>query len=109
MRWSDSWLSKRDCNHDYRLDRGGDGGLTDMSKGWLTNQVEGEYVGSDGKSHRYRYFVKIVYDGGTACKAGTPTCLWSLYAITKEVKNDPFGEFKYIDKNKLGNPARLRN
>ncbi len=103
MKWSDDWLSNQDCNFDGKLDRGGTSGV---SKGWETNQVEGDYIGDDGDSHHYTYFAKIVYDGGSACSIpANPLCLWGVYAIIEEVYNDPYGGYHGVDRSKLAHPA----
>ena len=107
MKWSDDWLSNLDCNRDGKLDRGGAAGAdVNLSKGWLTNQVEGDYIGSDSDSHHYTYFVKIVFDGGAACgTASNPACIWGTFAVIEEVYNDPFGGFHGVDRSKLAKPA----
>lgn len=105
MKWSDDWLNNQDCNGDHKLDRGGDG--TGISKGWLTNHEEGDYLGVDGNYHHYTYFVKIVYDAGAACSSGSPSCLWGLYTIIEEVFNDPYGGAHGVNRSTLVNPAGL--
>ncbi len=46
MKWSDIWLSNKDCNDDDVLDRGGPGGTSSAAEGaWLTNHQWGSYVG----------------------------------------------------------------
>jgi len=109
MKWSDDWLSNLDCNGDGKLDRGLDPktGLSDVSKGWLTNHEEGDYLGGDGEIHHYTYFVKIVYDAGASCGAASSSCRWELYTIIEEVNNDPFGGFHGVDRSSLVNPAGL--
>lgn len=106
MKWSDDWLSNTDCTGDNKLDRGGPSG-PGTSKGWLTNHEEGDYLGGDGEVHQYTYFVKIVYDGGTACAAQDPNCIWGVYTIIEEVYNDPYGGHNGVDRNRLVNPAGL--
>ncbi|MDP2735755.1 MAG: hypothetical protein Q8P12_06125 [bacterium] len=84
MKWSDDWLSNRDCDGDGKLDRGADAG--GISQGWLTNQVNGDYD-SDGDGTQdasYTYFVKIVW-------VGPGGSLWGQYEIVQEVYNDPVG------------------
>lgn len=81
--WSDDWLSNKDCNGDGKLDRGGSSGI---SKGWLTNQVEGDYIDANGQTRHYTYFAKIVWVG-----PGGP--LWGQYEVIQEVYNDPAGGF----------------
>ncbi len=87
MKWSDSWLADKDCNGDGKLDRGLVNGVVGgTSKGWLTNQVEGEYIDLGGDEQHYTYFTKIGWTG-----PGSP--LWGEYAILQEIYNDPAGGF----------------
>jgi len=107
MKWSDEWLSNQDCTGDGKLDRGGASGI---SKGWLTNQVEGDYTGSDGDSHHYTYFAKIIYVGPAPTTGPDPwavTRLWGQYAIIQEIYNDPFGGYHGVDRTRLAKPAGL--
>ncbi len=112
MKWSDDWLSNLDCNGDGKLDRGLDaktGASTGVSKGWLTNHEEGDYLGGDGEMHHYTYFVKIVWVG--PAPAGTDPWadkrIWGEYAIIEEVFNDPYGGSHGVDRSRLVNPAGL--
>lgn len=105
MKWSDDWLSNQDCYATFgKLDRGGSSGI---SKGWLTNHEEGDYLGGDNEMHHYTYFVKIVYDGGTACGSSDPSCIWGSYTVIEEVYNDPYGGGHGVDRSRLKNPAGL--
>jgi hypothetical protein len=80
MKWSEDWLSNKDCDGTGKLDRGGDG--TDGgSRGWLTNQVTGDYTDGDGNVQHYTEFSKIVWTG-----AGSP--LWGQYTMIQNVYND---------------------
>ncbi|MBI2560146.1 MAG: hypothetical protein HYW14_03305, partial [Planctomycetes bacterium] len=93
MKWSDDWLSNKDCSGDGKLDRGSpsSNGWPTISQGWLTNQVEGDYD-SDGdgtEDAHYSYFVKIVWVG-----PGGP--LWGQYTIIQEVYNDPVGGYNGV-------------
>lgn len=90
MKWSDDWLSNKDCSGDGKLDRGapGSSGYPNISQGWLTNHVEGDYD-SDGdgmQDAHYTYFVKIVW-------VGAGGSLWGQYKIIQEIYNDPAGGF----------------
>lgn len=106
MKWSDDWLSNTDCNGNGRLDRGGASGANaNISKGWLTNHEEGDYE-LNGETYHYTYFVKIVYDGGTACGAANPSCIWGSYTIIEEVLNDSGGGHG-VDRSRIKNPAGL--
>ena len=105
MKWSDDWLSNMDCDGDGKLDRGGSSGV---SKGWLTNHNEGDYLGDDGEMHHYTYFVKIVYVGPAEIPdSWADKRIWGLYAIIEEVYNDPYGKFHGVDRSRLVNPAGL--
>jgi hypothetical protein len=84
MKWSDDWLSNQDCTGDGKLDRDG---LTGISKGWLTNHIEGDYYDAFGNLQDYTYFVKIVW-------VGPGGDLWGEYTIIEEVNNDPAGGFE---------------
>ncbi len=88
MKWSDTWLANVDCNNDGKLDRGlgTEGYATNTSRGWLTNQNEGDYTDAGGVLQHYTYFAKIVWTG-----PGSP--LWGQYTIIEEVYNDPAGGF----------------
>jgi hypothetical protein len=79
MKWSDDWLSNKDCTGDGKLDRDG---ATNVSKGWLTNHVEGEYDDGSGNLVHYTYFVKIVW-------VGPGGSLWGQYDIIQENYNEP--------------------
>lgn len=89
MWWSDTWLSKMDCNDDGKLDRGyscdPDNANSSACEGaWLTNHIAGacEDEEEDGV-----YFVKIVDvpdDAYTQCDeyddSTPPACiLWNWY------------------------------
>jgi hypothetical protein len=97
MKWSDDWLANVDCNQDGKLDRGLDpktlvaGGI---SKGWVTNHFEGDYLGSDNEMHHYTYFAKIVWVGqAQAVDPWASVRIWGEYAIIEEIQTDLFGEY----------------
>lgn len=88
MKWSNDWLSNKDCSGDGKLDRDapGSSGYPNTSQGWLTNHVEGDYD-SDGdgtEDAHYTIFWKIVW-------VGPGGSLWGQYEIIEEVYNDPVG------------------
>ena len=98
MKWSDAWLANVDCNGDGKLDRGLVDGVADgISKGWLTNQNEGDYTDLDGVVQHYTYFAKIVW-------VGPGGSLWGQYEIIQEVYNDPAGGFHGLQV-KVGAPG----
>jgi hypothetical protein len=104
MKWSDDWLSNQDCTGDGKLDRGGSTGI---SRGWLTNHEEGDYL-ADGEMHHYTYFVKIVYVGPAEFPdSWADKRIWGVYAIIEEVFNDPYGKSHGVDRSRLVNPAGL--
>lgn len=106
MKWSDEWLSNQDCTADGKLDRGGAGASGNTSKGWLTNHMEGDYLGDDGEMHHWTYFVKIVYVGPAEFPdSWADKRIWGLYAIIEEITNDPYGKLHGVDRSKLVNPA----
>lgn len=92
MKWSDAWLSNKDCNGDGKLDRGLVGGVVGgISKGWLTNQVVGSYTDGDGNLQKYTDFVKIVW-------VGPGGDLWGQYHIVQEIYNDTgSGNYRFKD------------
>lgn len=103
MKWSDDWLSNRDCDLDGTLDRGGDGTSDHPSRGWLTNHESGEYLNQAGELCPYTYFVKIVYMPEN-CNADSR--IWGSYCIIEEVSNDQCGEHGRVTNNIVG-PAGL--
>jgi hypothetical protein len=87
MKWSEAWLANVDCDGDGKLDRGlVDGNVSGVSRGWLTNHVEGDYdSNSDGSEDaHYTYFSKIVW-------VGPGGSLWGSFEKVQEVYNDPLG------------------
>jgi hypothetical protein len=103
MKWSDAWLSNRDCDGDTSLDRGAGTDTPGTSQGWLTNHQKGEYENVEGKMCHYTYFVKIVYNPDS-CNAAN--VIWGSYCIIEEVSNDQCGEHGRV-KDNLVNPAGL--
>ena len=98
MKWSDAWISNVDCNGDGKLDRGLINGISDgVSKGWLTNHVNGDYTDTNGDVQNYTDFVKIVWTG-----PGSP--LWGQYTTIQEVLNDPAAGFSGL-LDKIGTPG----
>ena len=83
MKWSDDWLANVDCDGDDKLDRGLVNGVVGgLSKGWLTNHVNGDYLDADGVLQHFTEFVKIGYVG-----PGGP--LWGTFKVLEDVYNDP--------------------
>lgn len=104
MKWSDEWLSNKDCNGDQKLDRGYscdpvNAGSSACQGAWETNHQFGSYEGEDGKTCNWNYFVKIVaapedayLDGGvwyTADGEEIGSVLWGAYARILQIYNDP--------------------
>jgi hypothetical protein len=114
MKWSDDWLSNKDCawcsqictRPDGYLDRGGDG--SGISKGWLTNQMEGDYDDVDGNSCHYTYYAKIVYVGPAPTTGTDPWAagrIWGVYSIIEEVSNDPCAGQHGLNRSNVVRPA----
>lgn len=102
MKWSDDWLANVDCDTDGKLDRGAEG----TSQGWLTNHIEGDYLGADGDMHHYTYFVKIVWVGpAPSPDPWAANRIWGDYAIIEEVMNDPYLGVQGVDRSTLVKPA----
>lgn len=95
MKWSDDWISNVDCNGDGKLDRGIDG----ISRGWLTNQIEGDYD-SDGDSTQDAHYTEFVKFGWV----GPGGSIWGQYDILQDVYNDPVGGYNGIY-DKLPSPG----
>lgn len=101
MKWNDAWLSNVDCDGDGLLDRhfGYDSYIG--SGAWLTNHQKGTYIGPDGQTCKYEYFVKIVAAPVNATAADgvwynsdgieIGSQIWGAFAITQEVNNDACG------------------
>ena len=99
MKWNDAWISNMDCDGDKKLDRhyGFDSYIG--SGAWLTNHQSGEYVGEDGETCKWNYFVKIVAapadavltDGVWYAADGTEIGpeIWGAFATIQQIENDP--------------------
>ena len=119
MKWSDVWLSNKDCNGDGKLDRGYscDPVYADNSacKGaWVTNHMLGTYE-VDGKECHWTYFVKIVMPPVDAYKEGgywytddtketeIGQVVWGSFARIQQISNDPCqGEQGILYKSPVG-------
>ena len=105
MKWNDAWLSKVDCDGDFKLDRHYGFPTYSGSGAWLTNHQSGSYEGSEGQTCNWNYFVKIVavpsdahvdepYDNdgnGTFYNLdGTMigSQIWGAFAVIQQVEND---------------------
>ncbi len=85
MRWSERWLSNKDCDHSTMLDRGGDR-KDEAPKGWLTYHEKGSYIDIDNNERSYSYFVKIIYiEESFACPS--EDVIWDNFCITIENLN----------------------
>ncbi len=98
MKWNDEWLSNRDCDFDGKLDRPSDHGTYVGSDAWLTNHQWGSYIGNDGRTYKWDYYVLVVavpvgavLDGAT-WKSATGDVIgysiWGQFAVVQEVYND---------------------
>ena len=98
MKWNDAWLSNKDCDGDGLLDRhyGFDSYIG--SGAWLTNHQSGSYLGGDGKTCKWNYFVKIVAAPADAYVEGSTwytadgveigPVIWGAFAVIQRVYND---------------------
>jgi hypothetical protein len=99
MKWNDAWLSKKDCDHDGKLDRHYGYPTYKGSGAWLTNHMSGSYITPEGKLCHWTDFYKIiavpvdaVLNGGIYySKKGVEIgpAIWGDFAIIQEVWNDP--------------------
>jgi len=102
MKWSDTWLSNKDCNGDGLLDRGYscdpvDADSSACEGAWLTNHQRGEYVNDEGRTCKWTYFVKMVYPPGGPVDANNDgyddntggSIIWGAYVRIQQVSNDP--------------------
>ena len=107
MKWNWSWLANVDCDGDGLLDRHY-GFVSYIGSGaWLTNHQKGTYIGDDGSSCQWEYFVKIVAapadatltDGIWYAADGTEIgpVIWGEFATIQSVYNDPCGGFHGIE------------
>jgi hypothetical protein len=119
MKWSDSWLSNKDCDHDGQLDRPSDNGGTYIGSGaWCTNHWTTTYIDANGNTCEYDEFIKIVAVPATATlmngywynEDGTEIgeSIWGQFAIIQVVINDPCNgvegvQYSSPDHNGLGN------
>ena len=106
MKWSDEWLSNKDCDEDSLLDRHYGYESYIGSGAWLTNHERGIYTNDAGEICDYNYFVKIVaapkdayVEGGiwyTIDGTEIGPVIWGAFAIIQEVSYDPCAEQKGI-------------
>lgn len=118
MKWSDSWLSNKDCDHDGLLDRHRGYDTYIGSGAWCTNHWTTTYIDDYGNTCEYDEFIKIVavpsdatlIDGYWYNADGTEIGeeIWGQFAIIQYVVNDPCGgvegiQYNSPDHNGLGN------
>ena len=102
MKWSDSWLSNKDCDHDGLLDRplDEDGNQYYFGSGaWCTNHWTTTYINDEGEECIYDEFIKIIavpvdailVDGYWYNADGVEIGenIWNQFAIIQYVVNDP--------------------
>ena len=105
MKWSDTWLSNKDCNRDFKLDRGyacdsDDASSSACPGAWLTNHMSGK---DNGK--KWTYFVKIVAVRETDYKEdGT----W-YDENGKEIGPEIWGSFAIIQEQESGNVSKYKS
>ena len=103
MKWSDEWLSNKDCNNDGKLDRGYscdpiNAGNSGCPGAWLTNHERGTYINGDDEVCEYNIFIKIIaapedayVDNGvwyTADDVEIGSVIWGAFATIQEVATD---------------------
>ena len=118
MKWNDAWLSKQDCDGDFKLDRHYGYPSYIGSGAWLTNHMWGTYVDGGGKTCKWDYFVKIIaapadgiLSGGkwfNADGSEIGPVIWGEFAIIQEIVNDHCAGIKGLqfvspDRAGLGN------
>lgn len=98
MKWNTGWMSNKDCDGDYALDRHPGYDSYIGSGAWLTNHQSGK-VEVKGKMRKWTYFVKIVAAPEDAVVVGDNwvaadgvvigPVIWGQFAVIQEVSNDP--------------------
>lgn len=110
MKWSDEWLSNKDCNGDGKLDRGYSCDPVNANNSgcpgaWLTNHERGTYINDAGDECSYYIFTKIIaapedaYVDGPFDELGNGTWyaiddteigpqIWGAFAVIQEVERD---------------------
>lgn len=129
MKWSDEWLSNKDCNDDGKLDRGyscdpDKAGSSACQGAWETNHQFGSYVDEEtGETCNWNYFVKIVMVPADAYKEPEDangstipgmwytadgkeigSVIWTAYARILQIYNDPCAGETGVE-NKFETPA----
>jgi hypothetical protein len=118
MKWSDTWISNKDCNSDGKLDRGyscdpEDADNSACPGAWLTNHQQGTCVLPDGKENTWTYYVKIITPSEdavstagvwhTADGAEIGPAIWGSFAVIQRVSNDAcWDEHGLYDKSPAG-------
>ncbi len=99
MKWNDAWLSNKDCDGDGLLDRHYESDSYVGSGAWTTNHQSGTYIGDDGKTHGWEWFVKIVAKptAGYNCAANGGMEIWGEFCEIQSVYNDPYGGYHGLE------------
>lgn len=115
MKWNNDWLSNSDCIGDGLLDRHFGSDTYIGSGAWETNHQSGTYLGDDGKTCKWNYFVKIIAVPGDATAtdgfwytsngAEIGSVIWGAFAIVQEVYNDPCGGAHGVDYHSPAGPG----
>jgi hypothetical protein len=108
MKWNDAWLSNKDCDGDFLLDRPYDENGNQYyfgSGAWLTNHWTETYTDANGNECVYNEFIKIIalpVDAElvsgywyTADGVEIGPSIWNQFAIIQYIVNDPCGEYPY--------------
>lgn len=115
MKWSDSWLSNKDCDGDGLLDRHYGHESYIGSGAWLTNHWTTTYINADGVECEYDDFIKIVaaptdatvVDGNWVNADGTiiGPVIWGQFAIIQSIINDPCEGIEGVDYKSADHPG----
>lgn len=119
MKWSDEWLSNKDCNDDGKLDRGYSCDPTGANNSactgaWLTNHMWGSDP-VDGKACNWNYFTKIITPSLDADKESDywynadgvviGPVIWGGFATVMEVENDPCNDIHGLQYSSPDHPG----
>ena len=115
MKWSDSWLSNKDCDGDGLLDSHLGYDTYIGSGAWLTNHWTYTYYDLDGNECEYDEFIKIIAVPADATSTGgiwynvdgveIGPVIWGQFAIIQEVVNDPCAGFEGVQYKSADHPG----
>jgi len=115
MKWSDAWLSNKDCDGDGLLDRHLGYDTYIGSGAWLTNHWTTTYYDVDGNECEYDDFIKIIAVPATATLTNgiwynedgieIGPVIWGQFAIIQSVINDPCAGVEGLDYKSADHPG----